>query len=125
MAANPKSSLAKHLKPSLGMFEITVYTAYWAFGIIYSIFHVYKASRLYYRKLVVHELEPGWFGAASKWRKDVSDSEWLVFGAILFDSIPFFVVHFVGSQFLRRIDQPRSLPTFYALFGAVYLYRYG
>ncbi|TRY71751.1 hypothetical protein TCAL_01035 [Tigriopus californicus] len=108
------SSLAKLIQPSLATWEISILTASWTLGILYSLYHVFLASREYSRVLAQNnDLEVGWFGI-SQWKKDTSDSEWFVFSEILIFSLPWLAVHIIGSQILKKYRK-EFLPTFYVI----------
>eukprot|EP00095_Tigriopus_kingsejongensis_P004127 maker-scaffold122_size333723-snap-gene-2.43 protein:Tk04127 transcript:maker-scaffold122_size333723-snap-gene-2.43-mRNA-1 annotation:"protein-cysteine n-palmitoyltransferase rasp" len=113
--ASSSVRLSKLIQPSLPTWEITVLTATWALGILYAIYHVYLASRRYSPILAQNnDLEAGWFGF-SPWKKDTSDSEWFVFSEIMILSIPWLLIHLIGSQFNHQVR-----PVFYALLGMIW-----
>jgi len=114
-----RTKLAKRLYPNLATWEILLWTAGWIFGVGYSIYHVYLASKRYWRYLSVHDFEPGFFAAS---RKDVSDNEWTIFSENLVRSTPWLILHFIGTQCFQR-SQQNMIPIFHASLPLLYLTR--
>ena len=65
----------------------------------------------------VQDFEKGFIGT---YRKDVSDSEWATFSTNLRHSLPWYFVHFIGTQFYQRRHQ-RVLPIFHAVLPLLFI----
>jgi len=121
-AEQMKAKLSKRLYPSLPSWEIAIWSGIWTFSCLYAIYHVYPLSRKYYSYLADYDLGTSWFGSDSKYRRDFTDSEWEVFSNNMSYTLPWFVIHFIGSQFLRKSNKA-LLPIFNALLSLIYFLR--
>ena len=70
----------------------------------------------------VHDFEPGYFKAS---RKDISDNEWIIFSQNLVRSIPWLILHVIGTQCFQRSQhsQQTMIPIFHASLPLLYLTR--
>jgi hypothetical protein len=59
----------------------------------------------YIGQLAKYDLEEGWFGNRLK---DTSDNEWAIFSRHALQSIPYLIVHFIGSQYLKKFNKEVS-----------------
>ena len=114
-----RARLRAKLYSGLSLKETVLWTACWIFGVVYSMYHIYNASRRFWRVMAVQDFEKGFIGT---YRKDVSDSEWATFSTNLFHSLPWLVMHFIGTQFFQR-QNPRSLAIFQATLPLVFVYK--
>ena len=101
-----KNKLQSKLYTSLSTWEISLWSACWVFGVGYSMYHVFSASMRYWRYMAVQDFEKGFIGS---YRKDVSDSEWSTFASNLQHSLPWLLIHFIGTQIYQRHHQGVSL----------------
>ena len=62
-------------------------------------------------------LEPGYFEAS---RKDNSDTVWSIFTENIISSIPWLIMHSIGTQFFQRFKQT-MIPIFHTLLSTLYL----
>ncbi len=114
-----KSRLEKRLYAKLATWEIVLWTSLWIFGVGYSMLHVYWASKRYWRFLYQDDFEVGFFPTS---RKDISDTEWMIFSKNMLDSIPWLALHLLGTQYFQRCHQ-NVIPLFHTLLPLLYLTR--
>ena len=114
-----KARLRAKLYTGLSLREIVLWTSIWIFAVGYSMYHVYNASRRYWRYMAVQDLEKGFIGT---YRKDVSDSEWATFSTNLFHTLPWLILHFIGTQFFQRQNEKRFLAIFHAGWPLLFVY---
>lgn len=115
-----KTRVSKRLYPSLATWEISIWTASWLFGVGYSIYHVYKASRHFRHVLPLSDFEPGFL--LKSHRKDVSDAEWTVFAPAMLKFLPWMFLHLLGSQYFKKFHK-EALPLFNVVLSAVFFCR--
>ena len=53
-------------------------------------------------RLSKYDLEEGWFGNRLK---DTTDMEWAIFSRNALYSIPYLILHFIGSQYLKKFNK--------------------
>ena len=118
-----KARLSAKLYSDLSMNETSLWTACWIFGVVYSMFRFYKESQSF--------LDQHRSGLSnSEWEmfleNDVlSDSdwgqEWAMYLTNLYHSVPWLLLHFVGTQFLQRLSS-RGLTIFQAALPLAFVY---
>ena len=114
-----KAKLRAKLYTGLSLREIVLWTSIWIFSVGYSMYHVYNASRRFWRYMAVQDFEKGFIGT---YRKDVSDSEWATFSTNLFHTLPWLALHFIGTQFFQRQNETRFLTIFHAAWPLLFVY---
>ena len=120
-----KARLSARLYSGLSMIETCLWTACWIFGVVYSMFRFYKESQGYLGKIKQRTRLSN-----SEWEvfleNDVlSDSDWGQDWAMhlthLYHSVPWLLLHFVGTQFLQRLSS-RGLTIFQAALPLAFVY---
>ena len=94
-----KLKLTSKLYANLPWYEFVIWASCWIFGVFYSMYHVHLASMKYVKLMYGQEFEKGFIGS---YRKDVSDHEWSSFTTNLWHSLPWYFVHFMGTQTFQR-----------------------
>ena len=112
------SKLTSKLYADLPWYEIVIWSACWIFAVFYSMYKVYLASMKYWKYMPDERFEKGFMGS---YRKDVSDHEWLGFTTNLRHSLPWYFVHFIGTQIYQRYYR-RFLPIFQAGLPLLFIY---
>ena len=118
-----KRRLASLIYPSLSVFETTFLTSTWIFIVLYSWYLVYLVSRKYY----LHFINYGFmvktqFNQFWSHLSDQTDQEWNVFSENLLYTIPWIMLHFVGSQLLRKTNKI-VVPAFNVILSMIYMGR--
>ena len=114
-----KAKLSAKLYTSLSLREIILWTTIWIFSVGYSMYHVYNASQRFWRRMAVQDFEKGFIGT---YHKDVSDSEWATFSTNLFHTLPWLILHSIGTQFFQRQNEKRFLTIFLACWPLLFVY---
>lgn len=113
-----KTRLTRLLYPDHSPFETALWIAGWSFGVGYSIYNSWLASEHYTGMLSLYDLEKGWFNNRPK---DTSDNEWATFSVVTIKLLPWFFVHFIGSQYFRKFNR-EMVPYFHLLISTICLW---
>ena len=63
----------------------------------------------YMEQLSHYDLDKGWFNDRLK---DTTDVEWSLFSRHAIQSIPWLIIHFIGSQYLKKFNKGVSYRNF-------------
>jgi len=66
-----------------------------------------------------YDLDKGWFNDRLK---DTTDVEWSLFSIHAIQSIPWLIIHFIGSQYLKRFNKGVSYRSFEGFNNNILLY---
>ena len=94
-----KLKLTSKLHANLPWYEVVLWASCWIFGVLYSMYNVYLASMKHVEHMHDGHFEKGFIGT---YHKDVSDLGWSSFTKNFWRSLPWYFVHFMGTQIFQR-----------------------
>ena len=118
---NKVAILERLIYPSLSFFETFFITAVWITFLLYVWYLAYKVSQKHYPDFLSENLlVKTRLNKILDHQADYSDREWKVFSEALTNRIPWILIHFILSQFLRKWSK-EMLPLFNMVISASYL----